>query len=149
MARAALSVVYAHARDERSPPSALAWRGWSVPSRTSAGSTGCGSASKSASEDSHNYDYIFNKVSELLVWPIEQQRWGMRESVFSAYQEEVPGLLNFHSAYDVEHTLLVMLANAMQDAELHPIEYYMREVEDDLVLPRGSLARLPADSEFR
>ena len=28
------------------------------------------------------------------------------------------------------------------------IEHYMRAVEEDLGLPRGSLVRLPADAEF-
>ena len=148
MARAALSVVYAHERDEE----VAALRARVARLERSIEDICWFDRMRHCQhecEDCNNYDYIFDKVSELLVWPIEQQCWGVRKSVFSAYQEEAPGLLNFHSAYDVEHTLLVMLAYAMQDAELRPIEYYMREVEYDLVLPRGSLARLPADSELR
>ena len=149
MARRALSVVYAHERDEE----VVALRARVAQLERSIEDIcwfdrmrHC----RHACEDSNNFDYIFDKVSELLVWPIEQQRWGVRESVFSAYQEEAPGLLNFDSAYEVEHTLLVMLADAMQgDDDVHPIEYYMREAEEELGIPRGSLARLPADSEFR
>ena len=44
---------------------------------------------------------------------------------------------------------MVLLADAVQNDELETIEYYMREAEEDLGLPRGSLVRLPAHAEFR
>ena len=51
--------------------------------------------------------------------------------------------------YDLERTVMVLLADAVQNYELESIEYYMRKAEEDLGLPRGSLVRLPADAEFR
>ena len=97
---------------------------------------------------------ILDHVYELLVWPIEQQRWGLREYVVADGLGYDPGRLSFNRdehdvGYDLEHTVMVLLADAVQNDELETIEYYMREAEEDLGLPRGSLVRLPADAEFR
>ena len=42
-----------------------------------------------------------------------------------------------------------LLVDAVENDEVRPVEYYMRQVEQELSLPRGSLVRLPADAEFR
>ena len=64
------------------------------------------------------------------------------------------GLLSFDRnghdfGHDLERTIMEALVDAVQIGALQPIERYMREVEDELSLPGGSLARLPADAEFR
>ena len=95
-------------------------------------------------EGSNNYEFVLNKVCELFTWPIEQQRWGVREGVAAA-----PGLLNFHRGYAVERTVMALIVIAVENDEMRPVEYFMRQVEESLSLPRGSLVRLPADAEFR
>ena len=70
----------------------------------------------------------------------------MREGVAGV----APGLLNFHREYALERTVMALLVAAVvNDEEVRPVEYYMRQVEEELSLPHGSLARLPADAEFR
>ena len=101
-----------------------------------------------------SYDCVMDHVYDLLVWPIEQQRWGLREYVFADGVGYAPGRLSFNRdehdfGYDLERTVIVLLADAVQNDELESIEYYMREAEEDLGLPRGSLVRLSADAEFR
>ena len=95
-------------------------------------------------EGSNNYEFVLNKVCELFTWPIEQQRWGVREGLAVA-----PGLLNFHDGDALERTVMTLLVAAVVNDEVRPIEYYMRQVEQELSFPRGSLVRLPADAEFR
>ena len=101
-----------------------------------------------------SYECVMDHVYDLLVWPIEQQRWGLREYVVADGVGYAPGRLSFNRdehdvGYDLEHTVMVLLADAVQNDGLESIEYYMREAEEDLGLPRGSLVRLPADAEFR
>ena len=148
MARAALSVVYAHERDE----GVAALRARVAQLERSIGDICWFDRMRQCQqecEDTDDYDFILGKVSELLVWPIQQQRWGLREGVSSIYQQEEPGLLNLHSGYDLEYTVLELLADAVRDDDLHPIEYYMREAEEELGIPEGVLARLPAGAVFR
>ena len=45
--------------------------------------------------------------------------------------------------------MALLVAAVVNDEEVRPVEYYMRQVEEELSLPRGSLVRLPADAEFR
>ena len=101
-----------------------------------------------------SYESILDMVYDLLAWPIEKQRWGLREYVFADGLVYAPGRLSFNRdehdvGYDLERTVMVLLADAVQNDGLESIEYYMREAEEDLGLPRGSLVRLPADAEFR
>ena len=98
-------------------------------------------------EGSNNYEFMLNKVCELFTWPIEQQRWGVREGVAPGLV--APGLVNFHREYAFERTVMALLVDAVENDEVRPVECYMRQVEQELSLPRGSLARLPADAEFR
>ena len=102
-----------------------------------------------------SYECLLDHVYELLVWPIEQQRWGLREYVVAmdglGYD---PGRLSFNRdehdfGYDLECTVMVLLADAVQSDGLESIEYYMREAEEDLGLTHGTQLRLPADAEFR
>ena len=141
MARAALSVVYAHERDDELAAlharvaeleRSIEYICWFDRMRQAV----C------ECEDSNNYLFMINKVRELLVWPIEQQHWGVREGV-------APGLLNFHREHALERFVMELLVSAVQNDDLRPVEYYMRRAEDALSLPRGLLARLPADAEFR
>ena len=57
--------------------------------------------------------------------------------------------MNFDYEYELENILVSLLADAVQDDHLRPIECFMHELEDDLSLPRGSFARLPAGAVFR
>ena len=144
MARAALSVVFSQGRDDEVTAlrarvaeleRSIEYICWFDRMRQAV----------SECEGSNSYVFMLNKVCELLAWPIEQQHWGVREGVVGV----APGLLNFHHEYALEHTVMELLVDAVQDDNLRPVEYYMRRVEEDLSLPRGSLARLPADAEFR
>ena len=153
MARAALSVVFSQGRDDEM--SALRARVAELENsredlcwfdRMQQVQFECDAAT--------SYESILDKVYDLLVWPIGKQRWGLREYVFADGLGYALGRLSFNRdehdfGYDLERTVMVLLADAVQNYELEPIEYYMREAEEDLGLPRGSLARLPADAEFR
>ena len=95
---------------------------------------------------------ILDHVYELLVWPIEQQRWGRREYVVADGLGYDPGRLSFNRdehdfGYDLERTIMELLAESV--LAVQSIEHYMRAVEYELGLPHGSLVRLPADAEFR
>ena len=95
---------------------------------------------------------ILDHVYELLVWPIEQQRWGLREYVVADGLGYDPGRLSFNRdehdfGYDLERTVMELLAESVHAVQ--SIEHYMRAVEYELGLPHGSLVRLPADAEFR
>ena len=95
---------------------------------------------------------ILDYVYELLVWPIEQQRWGLREYVIADGLGYDPGRLSFNRdehdfGYDLERTIMELLAESV--LAVQSIEHYMRAVEYELGLPHGSLVRLPADAEFR
>ena len=148
MARAALSVVFAHERDEEVPalPARVAQLERSMEDicwleRLRQCQCQCELQTRA---------FVLTKVSEFLIWTIEQQRWGLRERVVSPCGEEAPGLLNFDYEYELENILVSLLADAVQDDDdAHPIEYFMHELEDDLSLPRGSFARLPAGAVFR
>ena len=145
MARAALSIVFSQGRDDELAAlharvaeleRSLEYICWFDRMRQAV----------SECEGSNNDEFMLNKVCELFTWPIEQQRWGVREGVAAA----PPGLLNFHRGYAVERTVMTLLVAAVvNEEEVRPVEYYMRQVEEELSLPRGSLVRLPADAEFR
>ena len=95
---------------------------------------------------------ILDHVYELLVWPIEQQRWGLREYVVADGLGYDPGRLSFNRdehdfGYDLERTIMELLAESV--LAVQSIERYMRAVEYELGLPHGSLVRLSADAEFR
>ena len=153
MARAALSVVYSHGRDDEM--SALHARVAEL-ERSREDLCWFDRLQQVKFECDHvtSYDCVMDHVYDLLVWPIEQQRWGLREYVFADGVGYAPGRLSFNRdehdfGYDLERTVIVLLTDAVQNDELESIEYYMREAEEDLGLPRGSLVRLPADAEFR
>ena len=96
-------------------------------------------------EGSNNYEFVLDKVCELFTWPIEQQHWGVREGLAGV----APGLLNFHDGDALERTVMTLLVAAVVNDEAAPVEYLMRQVEESLSLPRGSLVRLSADAKFR
>ena len=153
MARAALSVVYSHGRDDEM--SALRARVAEL-ERSRDELCWFDRLQQVKFECDHvtSYECVLDHVYDLLIWPIEQQRWGLREYVFADGLGYDPGRLSFNRdehdfGYDLEHTVMVLLADAVQNDGLESIECYMREAEEDLCLPRGSLARLPADAEFR
>ena len=137
MARAALSVVYAHERDDELAAlharvaeleRSIEYICWFDRMRQAV----C------ECEGSNNYEFMLNKVCELLTWPIEQQRWGVREGVAPGLV--APGLLNFHREYALERTVMELLVDAVRTNDLRPVEYSMRPAEDALSLPRGSSA---------
>ena len=152
MARAALAVVYAHDRDDevsalrrrviemQRPLEDLLWV-----DRLEQAIAEC--------EDSNNYSFILNKVHELLVYPIEKQRWGLREGVMD--DDDIPharGLLIFNRdehEFLIERTLLENLVIAVENGELLALSAFMRQVEEDLTLPQGSLVRMPAGAPYR
>ena len=153
MARAALSVVYSQGRDDEM--SALRARVAEL-ERSREELCWFDRLQQVKFECDHvtSYECVLDYVYDLLVWPIEQQRWGLREYVFADGVGYAPGRLSFNRdehdvGYDLERTVTVLLADAIQNDELEHIEYYMREAEEDLGLPRGSLVRLSADAEFR
>ena len=144
MARAALSIVFSQGRDDELAAlharvaeleRSLEYICWFDRMRQAV----------SECEGSNNYEFMLNKVCELFTWPIEQQRWGVREGVAGV----APGLMNFHRGYALERTVMALIVIAVENDEVRPVEYCMRQVEESLSLPRGSLVRLPADAEFR
>ena len=145
MARAALSIVFSQGRDDELAglrarvaelERSLEYICWFDRMRQAV----------SECEGSNNYEFVLDKVRELFTWPIEQQHWGVREGVAGV----APGLLNFHDGDALERTVMTLLVAAVvNEEEVRPVEYYMRQVEEGLSLPRGSLVRLPADAEFR
>ena len=152
MARAALAVVYAHDRDDEvsalrrrvielaRPLEDLLWV-----DRLEQAIAEC--------EDSNNYSFILNKVHELLVYPIEKQRWGLREGVLD--EGDIPhahGLLIFNRDDHellIERTLLEHLVDAVENGERLALSAFLRQVEAELTLPQGSLVRLPASAPYR
>ena len=132
------------------PPCVLAWRIWS------AAASLCWLGRVQQVEHVCKYltsrESILDHVYELLVWPIEQQRWGLREYVVADGLGYDPGRLSFNRdehdfGYDLERTIMELLAESV--LAVQSIEHYMRAVEYELSLPHGSLVRLPADAEFR
>ena len=102
-----------------------------------------------------NRESILDHVYELLAWPMQQQRWGIREDVVAmdgiGYES---GRLSFNRyehdfGYDLERTVMEVLADAVMNESLQSVKRYMRDVEAELSLPPGSLERLPADADFR
>ena len=143
MARAALSIVFSQGRDDELAglrarvaelERSLEYICWFDRMRQAV----------SECEGSNNYEFVLDKVRELFTWPIEQQHWGVREGAGVA-----PGLLNFHDGDALERTVMALIVIAVENDEMRPVEYFMRQVEESLSLPRGSLVRLPADAEFR
>jgi hypothetical protein len=148
MARPALSVVYAHERDDE----VAALRARVAQLERSMEDICWFDRLRQCQQECElqTRAFVLTKVSEFLIWTIEQQRWGVRERVVSPLGEVAPGLLNFDYEYELENALVSLLADAVQDDDdLRPIEYFMHELEDDLSLPRGSFARLPAGAVFR
>ena len=144
MARAALSIVFSQGRDDE----LAALRARVAELERSLESICWFDRMRQAvceCEGSNNYEFVLDKVRELFTWPIEQQHWGVREGVTGV----TPGLLNFHDGGALERTVMTLLVAAVENDEVRPVEYYMRQVEEELSLPRGSLVRLPADAEFR
>ena len=152
MARAALSVVFSQGRDDEL--AALRARVAELErSREDLCWLDRVQQVKDVCEHITNHESILDHVYELLVWPIEQQRWGIREYVVA--MDDIgydPGRLSFNRdehdfGYDLERTVIELLAESVHAVQ--SIEHYMRAVEYELSLPGGSLVRLPADADFR
>ena len=154
MARAALSVVFSQGRDDEL--AALRARVAELErSREDLCWQDRVQQVKHVCEHITNRESILDHVYELLAWPIEQQRWGIREDVVAmdgiGYES---GRLSFNRyeddfGYDLERTVMEVLADAVMNGSLQSVKRYMRDVEAELSLPPGSLARLPADADFR
>ena len=110
MARAALSVVYSHGRDDEM--STLRARVAEL-ERSREDLCWFDRLQQVKFECDHvtSYDCVMDHVYDLLVWPIEQQRWGLREYVFADGVGYAPGRLSFNRdehefGYDLEHTVM-------------------------------------------
>ena len=152
MARAALAVVYARDRDEE--VAALRQRVLELErsrdeliwmDRLEQAIADC--------DGSNNLEYILEKVYDLLVYPIEQQRWGMRPGVTAGGIPQEYGLFLFsrheHGVRRVEYTLMQELLVAVEDGTRLPLSAVMRRVEARVALPSDSLVRLPASAPYR
>ena len=153
MARAALSVVFSQGRDDEL--AALRARVAELErSREELCWLDRVQQVKDVCEHITNHQSILDHVYELLAWPIQQQRWGMREEVVSmdgiGYES---GCLIFNryehdSGDDLERTVMEVLADAVMNKSPQSIKRYMRDVEAELSLPPRSLVRLPADEDL-
>ena len=112
-------------------------------------------------------EYALDLVFDLLIWPIHQQRWGMREGVVAVDVDDSddegggvpaglalqPGRLRFKrrggDRLHFERGLMDSLACALRFHAIQTIEWHIRRVETTLRLPPGSSVRLSADAEFR
>ena len=153
MARAALSVVFSQGRDDEL--AALRARVAELErSREELCWLDRVQQVKDVCEHITNHESILDHVYELLAWPIQQQRWGLREEVVSMDGiEYVSGCLIFNryehdSADELEFTVMEVLADAVMSNPPQSINRYMRDVEAELSLPPGSLVRLPADEDL-
>ena len=153
MARAALSVVFSQGRDDEL--AALRARVAELErSREELCWLDRVQQVKDVCEHVTNHESILDHVYELLAWPIQQQRWGLREEVVSMDGiEYVSGCLIFnryeHDDSDaLEFTVMEVLADAVMSNPPQSINRYMRDVEAELSLPPGSLVRLPADEDL-
>ena len=115
----------------------------------------------------NDHEYALDRIFDLLTWPIEEQRWGIREGVVTVdvgdsddEAGEVPAgvalqprRLRFSrrggDRHHFERNLMDSLACALRFHAIQTIEWHSRRVESVLRLPRGSCVRLPADAEFR
>ena len=166
MARAALAVVYAHERDDE----IAALRARVVELERSREDLCWWDRVRQVEEDcqyTNNDEYALDRVFDLLIWPIEDQRWGIREGVVTVDVDDSddeagevpagvalqPGRLAFRrrggDRHHFESNLMSSLACALQFHAIQTIEWHIRRVESVLRLPRGSCVRLPADAEFR
>ena len=153
MARAALSVVFSQGRDDEL--AALRARVAELErSREELCWLDRVQQVKDVCEHITNHESILDHVYELLAWPIQQQRWGLREEVVSMDGiEYVSGCLIFNryehdSADKLEFTVMDVFADAVMSNPPQSIDRYMRDVEAELSLPPGSLVRLPADEDL-
>ena len=152
MARAALSVVFSQGRDDEL--AALRARVAELErSREELCWLDRVQQVKDVCEHITSRESILDHVYGLLAWPVQQQRWGIREEVVSmdgiGYES---GCLIFNryehdSADKLEFTVMEVLADAVMNDSPQSIERYMRDVEAELSLPPGSLVRLPADAD--
>ena len=99
------------------------------------------------------YGSVLDKVYEILVYPIEQERWGVRPGVTVAGIPQQPGLFLFdryepHMLH-IEFTLIEDLVVAVHREERLTLSTFMSRVEARLALPSGSLVRLPPNSRHR
>ena len=99
------------------------------------------------------YGSVPDKVYEILVYPIEQERWGVRPGVTVAGIPQQPGLFLFNRyephELHIEFTLIEDLVVAVHLEERLTLSALMSRVEARLALPSGSLVRLPPNSRHR
>ena len=153
MARAALSVVFSQGRDDEL--AALRARVAELErSREEVCWLDRVQQVKDVCEHFTNHESILDHVYELLAWPIQQQRWGMREEVVSMDGIEyesgclICNRYEHDSGDDLERTVMEVLADAVMNKSPQSMKRYMRDVEAELSLPPGSLVRLPADEDL-
>ena len=152
MARAALSVVFSHGRDEE--VTALRARIAEM-QRQQEGLIWMDRLNQVIVDRNRwaFYGSVTDKVYEILVYPIEQERWGVRPGVRAGGIRHQPGLFLFNryepQALRVELTIIEELVRMVHAEERLTLSALMRRVEARLGLPSDSLARLPEGARYR